>query len=59
MPVAAIIAGAIEAIKLATDIIEAHNKGLTQDELNAKWAAMQTSLRQHNADWEAAPGKEG
>lgn len=54
MPIPAIIAGAIEAAKLAMDIIDAHNNGATQDELNAKWSAMQVRLRAANAAWEAA-----
>lgn len=54
MPIAAIISGAIEAAKLAMDIIDAHNNGATQDELNAKWSAMQVRLRAANAAWEAA-----
>jgi hypothetical protein len=54
MPIAAIIAGALEAIRLGADILEAHNKGMTQGEMNAKWVAMQSSLSKHNAEWDAA-----
>ena len=56
MPIAAIIAAATEAAKLALDIIEAHNNGLSQEELQAKWEKMQGHVRAANANWEAAGG---
>lgn len=54
MPIALIVPAALEAIKLATAIIEAHNKGMSQDELNAMWAKMQAHVRDANVAWEKA-----
>lgn len=54
MPIGLIISGALEAIKLGADILEAHNSGMSQAELEVKWAAMQQRLRDANARWEAA-----
>lgn len=58
LPIAAIVSGATELIKLAVDVIDAHNNNATQEELNEKWAAMQAHLRAANARWEAAGGQQ-
>lgn len=54
IPVPIILAGATELVKLGLEIWEAHQNGATQEELNQKWADMQSSLRAADARWLAA-----
>lgn len=54
MPIAAIVAGATALMPLVQDIIDSASKGMSQDELNAKWNAMQDHFRAASAGWTAA-----
>lgn len=55
MPVAAIVAAAIEAIKLGSQILETWQKNPgDQEELNKLWAQMQAHYQTASAAWEAS-----
>lgn len=58
IPVSVIIAGAIEAIKLGSELLETwQNNPTDQAELEKRWNAMQARYRAADAAWEASKGE--
>lgn len=55
VPISVIIAGAIEAIKLGSEILETwQNNPADQAELEKRWNAMQSRYKAASDAWEAA-----